>query len=131
MRDGRTVKRESTGAPDTGFAALRATLVVLEGPVSGAEHRLLAPRVVLGRGPDADIVLTDEEISQRHAAVQFVAGGFRVIDLGSTNGIGVNGDIVQAQELEHGDRLQLGQHVLQLVLEKRDAPPPVYVLTDE
>jgi len=42
----------------------------------------------------------------------------------------VNGEPVKSQPLEHGDRVQLGRHVVQLVLEKHDAPPRVYVLDE-
>jgi len=131
MRDGRTVKRTGAGARDAGFEAWRATLVVVAGPAAGSEHRLATPRVVLGRGPAVGIELVDGEISQQHAVVEFVAGeGFRVVDLGSTNGTRVNGEAVTSQTLEHGDRVEIGRHVVQLVLEKRDAAPRVWALDD-
>jgi pSer/pThr/pTyr-binding forkhead associated (FHA) protein len=130
MRDGRTVKRDTQEARDAGFEAWSATLVVLEGAVPGAEHALREPRTVLGRGPAAGVTLADDEVSQQHAAVEFTGEGFRVVDLGSTNGTRLNGEPVQSAELDHGDRLQLGRHVVQLVVEKRDAPPRVYVVDD-
>jgi pSer/pThr/pTyr-binding forkhead associated (FHA) protein len=131
MRDGRTVKRAGAEARDAGFETWNATLVVVAGPASGAEHRIAVPRVILGRGPAVGIELVDDEISQQHAAVEFVAGqGFRVVDLGSTNGTRVNGEPVKSQTIEHGDRVEIGRHVVQLVLEKRDAAPPVYVLDE-
>jgi pSer/pThr/pTyr-binding forkhead associated (FHA) protein len=131
MRDGRTVKRSGAGARDAGFETMDASLVVVAGPAAGAEHLLAEPRVVLGRGPAVDVELVDDEISQQHAAVEFVAGeGFRVVDLGSTNGTSVNGEPVQSHRLEHGDRVGLGRHVVQLVVEKRDAAPRVWTLDE-
>lgn len=131
MRDGRTVKRKTTGDRDAGFEAWDATLVVIEGADPGAEHPLYRPRMVIGRGPAVDVALDDEAVSQQHAAVEFVQGGFRLVDLGSTNGTLLNDESVASGDLDHGDRFRLGGHVLQLVLEKHDAPPPVWVLDDE
>jgi pSer/pThr/pTyr-binding forkhead associated (FHA) protein len=131
MRDGRTVKRDGSTARDAGFAAWHATLVVIEGGAAGEEHRMRTPRAVLGRGPAAEVLLEDEEISLEHAAIEFTGAGIRIVDLGSTNGTRVNGQPIRSRELEHGDRVQLGRHVLQLVLEKRDTPTPVYILGDD
>ena len=131
MRDGRTVKRTVPGDRDPGFADWDATLVVLSGPGAGAEHGIASPRVVVGRGPAAGFVLEDDEVSLQHAAFEWAESGFRVVDLGSTNGIRVNGEAAQSQTLRHGDRIEIGGHVLQLVLEKRDAAPRVWTLDDE
>jgi pSer/pThr/pTyr-binding forkhead associated (FHA) protein len=128
MRDGRTVKRRVRRAPEAD--RLDATLVVLRGAAEGMEHPLRERRIVLGRGPGADLALADEQMSQQHAALERVTGGFRLTDLGSTNGTRVNGAAIQSQEIHHGDRIELGRHVLQLVVEKRDAPPRTWVLRD-
>ncbi len=130
MRDGRTVKRDATTDRDEGFGAWRATLVVIEGPGAGNEFPVGGPRTVIGRATDADLVLPDEAISQEHLAIEFVAGRFRAVDLGSTNGTSLNGETIRSEPIEHGDRIALGGHVLQIVLEKRDGPPPVYELPD-
>ncbi|HKJ24841.1 MAG TPA: FHA domain-containing protein [Myxococcota bacterium] len=130
MRDGRTVKRSGPRGRDDGFEDWHVTLVVVAGPAAGAEHRLAEPRVVLGRGPAVGIELVDDEISLQHAAVEYGDEGFRVVDLGSTNGTRVNGEPVKSQLLEHGDRVEIGRHVVQLVLEKRDSAPRVYVLDE-
>jgi len=131
MRDGRTVKRAAErNGRSSRTGALRATLVVLEGPVEGTEHRLAKARVVVGRGPGADLCLDDSQMSQRHLALERTEGGLRIMDLGSTNGTRVNGETVLARDLQHGDRIACGRHVLQLVLEKCDPPPRTYVLED-
>jgi Protein of unknown function (DUF3662)/Inner membrane component of T3SS, cytoplasmic domain len=64
---------------------------------------------VIGRSRDCDIVLDDTGISRRHAELRPSADGWTVADLGSTNGVRVNGrDIHGAQSLRAGDRLELG-----------------------
>ncbi len=65
--------------------------------------------VVIGRSRDCDIVLEDTGISRRHAELRPSGDGWIVTDLGSTNGVRVNGhDIRGAHSLRTGDRLELG-----------------------
>ncbi len=65
--------------------------------------------VVLGRSRDADIVLADENVSRHHAEVRPSGGSWIVRDLGSTNGVKVNGRRVDgAQSLRPGDQVEVG-----------------------
>jgi hypothetical protein len=64
---------------------------------------------VVGRSRDCDIVLDDTGVSRRHAELRPGGGGWIVADLGSTNGVRVNGrDIRGPHPLRAGDRLELG-----------------------
>jgi hypothetical protein len=85
-------------------AAPRALLVV------GARRLLVPPGgATIGRSRDCEIVLDDVGISRRHAEIRPSGGGWTIEDLGSTNGVVVNGqDIRGAQPLNPGDRVQLG-----------------------
>jgi Protein of unknown function (DUF3662)/Inner membrane component of T3SS, cytoplasmic domain len=76
-----------------------------------AGRRLLVPPDggVIGRSRDCEIVLEDAGISRRHAELRPSGEGWSVSDLGSTNGLRVNGREVRvARSLNPGDRLQLG-----------------------
>jgi Protein of unknown function (DUF3662)/FHA domain len=76
-----------------------------------ADRRVLVPPRggVIGRSRDCDIVLEDAGISRRHAELRPYGEGWVVSDLGSTNGLRVNGRAVQGpQALTSGDRLELG-----------------------
>jgi hypothetical protein len=76
----------------------------------GAErHELNDERVVLGRSRECDITLDDQNVSRRHAEVVREDGGFWIADLGSTNGVEVNGKRVERTKLEHEDTIVLGQ----------------------
>ena len=133
MRDGLTQKL-AVGEGDVAFvrflAQFRASLVVLEGGVAGAEHEIERPCTRIGRGPDVDLAFPDPAMSKEHASLEWADGGLRLRDLGSMNGVRVNGAAVQVAELKHGDRFQLGEHVFQLVLEQRRREPRAYVLPD-
>jgi hypothetical protein len=66
---------------------------------------------VLGRSRDADITLEDPNVSRNHAEVRPSGGSWTVRDLGSTNGVKVNGrrlDPARPQSLKPGDVLELG-----------------------
>jgi hypothetical protein len=64
---------------------------------------------VLGRSRECDVVLSDENVSRRHAEVRPSGGSWIVKDLGSTNGVKVNGRRIQGpQSLKRGDTIELG-----------------------
>ncbi len=76
-----------------------------------AGRRLLVPPsgATIGRSRDCDIVLDDTGISRRHAELRPGSEGWEIQDLGSTNGVLVNGRAIQGrQPLEPGDRVELG-----------------------
>jgi hypothetical protein len=65
----------------------------------------------IGRSRECDIVLSDSNVSRRHAELRPVGDGWSVTDLGSTNGVRVNGRDVRPNEpqpLAPGDRLDVG-----------------------
>ena len=64
--------------------------------------------VTVGRLPDCDIVLSDPNVSRRHAEVRRRGNDFIVVDLGSTNGTRVNGAGVRERRLEDGDEVTFG-----------------------
>jgi pSer/pThr/pTyr-binding forkhead associated (FHA) protein len=134
MGDGDTVKRRAGPAHGSlaGFLErYEPTLVIVRGSGAGRELPLDRDKLVLGRGPEADLSFDDDEMSKQHAAVEFAGEGFRVCDLGSTNGTFVNGKPVHARDLASGDRIELGRHLFQLRLEERPHHPRVYCVPDD
>jgi pSer/pThr/pTyr-binding forkhead associated (FHA) protein len=133
MRDGHTQKLSSSATnsnPQGFFAKFSATIVVVAGGAVGTEFVLAKTRTLLGRGPAVDIVIDDATMSRQHAAFDLVADGIRVQDLGSTNGVLLNGRAVESTELKHGDRLKIGEHEFQFLLEERDRQPRTYIVSD-
>jgi hypothetical protein len=64
--------------------------------------------VVIGRLSSNDVVLSDQNVSRRHAELRMDAGRWILVDLGSTNGTLVNGKLAREHELSNGDRLTFG-----------------------
>jgi Protein of unknown function (DUF3662)/FHA domain len=89
-----------------GLGLARAPAAVL---VNGARHELTKQRVVLGRSRDCDIRIDDPNVSRRHAEIRRENGAWWICDLGSTNGIEVNGRRVDRAELAKKNRIVLGK----------------------
>jgi hypothetical protein len=86
--------------PRRGSAVLR---------VGGRTELLGAAGGVVGRSRDCDITVEDPNISRHHAEVRPSGGSWIVRDLGSTNGVKVNGRRIQGpQSLKPGDTIELG-----------------------
>jgi pSer/pThr/pTyr-binding forkhead associated (FHA) protein len=75
---------------------------------SGRRMVLSGATAVIGRSRDCDIVLDDPNVSRRHAEVRKEGDGWTVADLGSTNGVKVNGRRVGQARLSPGDEITLG-----------------------
>ena len=72
----------------------------------------------LGRSKDCDVVIQDPNVSRHHAAVKPRGGSWIVEDLGSTNGVVVNGRrIDRPQVLSSGDEIDLGTATITFTLE--------------
>lgn len=93
---------------------LGRAFVVVEGrrlavPASGA---------VLGRSRDCDVVLSDSNVSRRHAEIRPSGSAWVIEDLGSTNGVRVNGrEISTPTPITAGDRIELGTAIVSLEVE--------------
>jgi len=74
----------------------------------GTRHEVKKRRVVLGRSRDCDIQLSDSNVSRRHAELRQEGVSYWIVDLGSTNGMEVNGKRVKRAKLRDGDTITLG-----------------------
>jgi hypothetical protein len=79
--------------------------------VPGVEHDIVLakPRMTVGRLADCDISLSDANTSRTHAAFVRDDGGWRIEDLGSTNGTLLNGvTLTESRPLSNGDVVTIG-----------------------
>ena len=131
MRDGKTRKRRAvSGAPGIRefLERYHAKVVLVSGREAGSGFAIDRERVILGRGPGVDRAFDDPAMSRQHAAIELSGGGLRIRDLGSTNGILLNGTPVTAAELHHGDRFEIGGRSFLLAIEAREQEPETYEL---
>lgn len=67
--------------------------------------------LLVGRDPGAQLILTDDSVSRRHALVESTMNGDFVVDLESTNGTWVNDVRINRQKLMAGDRVRFGNQI--------------------
>lgn len=90
--------------PQRAEVATRAVVTV-----DGRRYVLDGPRATLGRAQDADCVLRDPNVSRHHAELRRTQSGeWTIADLGSTNGVKVNGRRVGSTRLGAGDSVTIG-----------------------
>ena len=81
---------------------------------NGERHPITKDRFVIGRGKQSsDLMLKDPNVSRQHALVEFLNGGYFMVDMGSTNGVTYNGDRVTRQPIGEGDLFRICDHDLQ------------------
>jgi hypothetical protein len=96
----------------------------ISGKYQGGEFALEPNReVVIGRSTDLDMVLVDEMVSRRHAKLVLRGNHIELADLGSTNGVFVNGERVKQASVGVGDRILVGSNILRVVELDSGLPP--------
>lgn len=96
-----------------------AWLHMRAGPLAGKQFVLHRDTTVLGSAPKADIYLfKDAAIEPRHAVIYNRGGRFEIEDCGSADGTYVNQIPVKRQVLKSGDRIMLGQTLLEFAIKE-------------
>ena len=91
----------------------RQALLVAE----GRRNVLSGERVLVGRSRECDVTVSDPNVSRRHIELRRGDGGWTAFDLGSTNGMKVNGRRIGHANLNPGDRITIGVTDLTFELE--------------
>jgi hypothetical protein len=94
---------------------LRPTLIVRTGVDAGEVLTLEGGRLTAGRGEGCDLIIRDTTVSREHAAFVLRGETWWVLDLGSTNGTRVNGLRAAEHPVVTGDRIELGDVLVELV----------------
>ncbi|XXF75865.1 FHA domain-containing protein [Myxococcaceae bacterium GXIMD 01537] len=106
-------------------ASRAATLTCLTGLDAGRTFPLAEESTDLGRGGLADLRLRDRTVSRIHARILREDGGFQVRDMGSPNGVYVNGERLEdSVPLADGDVLEMGHTLLRFQAAVEEPPPP-------
>jgi hypothetical protein len=93
------------------FLLPAAALLVGPDEPSPQEYRLAAVNY-LGRSDDSHLQIARPGVSRRHAVIMAAAGGFVVQDLGSQNGVFVNGERISEHALKDGDQIVIGDRTM-------------------
>jgi pSer/pThr/pTyr-binding forkhead associated (FHA) protein len=140
-----TVEDESLGASrDNGVLTLPGRsgknmqtdrLVLLAGPNQGQEFVLAGQRVVIGRGEECEVAVNHPSVSRVHAEIRPIGDGrYEIVDLGSANGVRLNGVELPNSLLDARDVIELGDVVLKFLpageiyipgVDETFHPPPI------
>ena len=82
---------------------------IIQGFDQGERLEISSKIVRIGRDSNNDLQVHDSEVSRFHAELQPEGDGFKVVDLGSSNGTFLNGERITSAVLSSGDRVQLGK----------------------
>ena len=85
-----------------------ARLEFIMGPLASQALQLTEEVTTLGSVAGNTVVLADPAVSRKHAGIRQVIGTYELADLGSTNGVYVNGQRVPKKTLEPGDIIRIG-----------------------
>src|SRR5688572_12046009 len=85
-----------------------ARLEFILGPLSNQTLQLTEEVTTLGSVAGNTVVLADPAVSRKHAGIRKVDSNYELADLGSTNGVYVNGHKVPKKNLEPGDIIRVG-----------------------
>lgn len=97
-------------------AAAPAHLIVSRGAEKIGAWPVRAGHLSIGRASDNQLRLDARFISRHHCQVVTVGSVSTIEDLGSVNGVCVNGKTVKHHVLQHEDQIMLGEHVLTYLL---------------
>lgn len=100
-------------------ANIEMSLKVVEGEEKGTVYPVNKPRYLIGR-TNGDLNLNDERTSRVHCAMESTAEGVLLRDLESTNGTFIDDKRIDSAPLQDGSKFRVGNHVLQLVIVKRE-----------
>lgn len=112
----KAVAKVSQAGPDVTETQVRRASATLE--INGERLPLSVPGIVIGRGNDADLRVNDPGVSRRHVEIRVAqdADGPRVSvhDLGSTNGVLINGKRVENAAIADGAEIRIGNTTMTL-----------------
>ena len=94
----------------------RPVLVVISGNEMGT-RKPVDQSLLIGRDPGCDLVLTDALVSSRHAMLEDRGDSWAVLDLGSTNGMSVNGEKGKEFIVQRNDKIVFGRTVVRFEMQ--------------
>jgi transcriptional regulator with GAF, ATPase, and Fis domain len=97
-------------------------LTAISGRLKGNVFTIEDSPVVIGRDRTATLCIADASISRRHSQIDKEEEEFVILDLESLNGTFVNDVPVKRRQLQHGDRVRIGDSQFLFLLHDGDVP---------
>jgi Nif-specific regulatory protein len=97
-------------------------LTAIGGPLKGTVFNLTEAEVCIGRESSNGLCIADSSVSRRHCRIEKEADAFTIFDLDSLNSTFVNDVPIKERQLEHGDRVKIGDSLFYFHLYETDIP---------
>ena len=104
-----TLVLKKVGAEPQHILLRKSKLLVVSGRLQGKEFMIDRDVFTIGSGANNDLVIQDSTVSRRHCEIEMSPDGYRIRDLGSTNGTLVQGVRVTEAFLGQGTEFQLAE----------------------
>jgi len=86
--------------------------------------QITRPVILIGRHPECDVRIDSPQVSRRHCCLALAYDRLMVRDLGSRNGVRVNGRVVEEVRLRPGDEVAIAQFLYRLEVPAPEPEPP-------
>jgi predicted component of type VI protein secretion system len=108
---------------------MNVTMRVIQGKPAGKRLGFTPGEYYFGRGEECHVRPDSDWVSRQHCRLRVAPDGVFLRDLGSLNGTLVNGALLtQERRLAHGDQVQVGPLVFELLIEAAAQPPRTVVI---
>lgn len=101
---------------------MQPRLAAISGKLKGIVFTISEDEIVIGRDRLAKVCIADASVSRRHSHIRKNGDSFIIADLESLNGTFVNDVPVKSRELEHGDRVRIGESQFLFLVHEGDVP---------
>lgn len=105
--------------------AADAKLTIVDGKDSGKNIEITKDEILAGRSLDNDFVISDISVSRKHFKIKKEGERFVISDMGSGNGIKVNGSKTTSTTLSDGDIISVGARQIKFEILNPDLKPKV------
>lgn len=105
--------------------AADAKLTIVDGKDSGKNIEITKDEILAGRSLDNDFVISDISVSRKHFKIKKEGDRFIISDMGSGNGIKVNGSKTNSATLSDGDIISVGARQIKFEILNPDLKPKV------
>lgn len=103
----------------------KPVLVVNEGERAGQRWTVERESVIIGRGKECDIVLSEQQVSRQHVKIKLVGEAYYVEDLNSRNGTWLNGEQFSGERpLKDGDEIHVAM-IVKMIFAESEATAPL------
>ncbi len=101
---------------------MKPRIAAITGKLEDTNISMIDGPVIIGRQAGATLKISNASVSRRHAMIEKDGERFMIADLGSRNGTFVNDVPIKKRELQHGDRVRIGESQFFFLFEDTDEP---------